>query len=565
MLARLLLPRRSVGYDLLVYVGLQRWVHRHQREQIRERLSNEYGVVLSTGEVSALAHDFLVYLEVLHHAAAPKLRQLLSQDGGYPLHIDATGQSGRGTLLVALAGWRGWVLGSWKIGTERADAILPRLRATVDRFGHPCAVMRDLGPAVIQAANELVTPLDTDIPVLGCHFHFLRDVGKDLLTEAHDKLRSLFRHAKVRPNLRAMAREIGRTLGSDVQAARISVECWLTRETSYQLPRGSNGLATVRALAQWVLDYNADSNDEGFPFDVPYLDLQRRCAQTLQAVEAFLRSPHPDAKVWRALQRLHRIVEPVRSEVPFDRTAIALERRVRLFTELRQALRLRVKPKGELPFAQATAEEIKQLQNVDRSIKKLTDSLRNRRPQRGPANDSRKAIDLILAHLERHGASLGSQVVRLPENVGGGYRLVARTNLALEGFFGAMSHAERRRSGRKHLAQDYERMPGAAPLAHNLTCPDYVQLLCGHLDELPIAFAQLDAADRSVALPVRIRAAPAEFSDVTSASLPAVDRALVRSKTLECRIRTAARSRAPHLQPNRKGALAQAHQGKGPT
>jgi hypothetical protein len=559
LLAGLLLPRRTVGYDVLVHVGLQRHIHRLQREQIRDSLDQQHGISLSTGEISILARDFLFYLEALHELRAPRLREVLERDGGYPLHIDATGESGRGTLLVALAGWRGWVLGSWKLDTERADAILPRLRSVVARFGAPCAVMRDLGRAVTEAARELVEDLDGDIPVLGCHFHFLRDVGKDLLTDSHDKLRGLFRRFKLRPGLRTIARDKGRQLGESIDAARSNVEAWLANpSTGHQLPRGDTGLAAVRAMAQWVLTYPADGKDEGFPFDLPYLDFHRRSSQVLRAAEAFLRSGHPDRKVQRALEHLHRIVEPVRSEVPFAHTACVLERRARLFTELRKALRLHVEVDAKAHSERATQRDLAQLQDIERNIKKLTCSLRRRRPERGPAQDTRDAIDVVLDHLERHGPSLFGHVIALPKAAGGGTRLVARTNLALEGFFGAMMHGERRRSGRKHLGQDLEHLSGGAPLAQNLTCADYVDVVCGSLDELPNAFAQLDAADRRFALPVRNRAQPKEFVDVVSASLPPADRPIVRSEKLEQRIRDAARSRAPRRQPTRKRALGQA-------
>jgi len=559
VLAGLLLPRRTVGYDVLVHVGLQRYVHRLQREQIRNSLHQQHGISLSTGEISTLAHDFLLYLEALHELRAPRLQQVLKLDGGYPLHIDATGESGRGTLLVALAGWRGWVLGSWKLDTERADAILPRLRSAVARFGAPCAVMRDLGRAVIEAADDLVEQLDGDIPVLGCHFHFLRDVGKDLLTESHDKLRDLFRRFKIRPGLRAIARDLNRQLGLGIEAARGNVEDWLADPAAgHQLPSGTTGLAAVRAIAQWVLNYPADGNDEGFPFDLPYLAFHRRSSRALRAAEAFLRSSPSDHKVQRLLERLHRTIEPVRGEVPFARTTLVLERRARLFTELRQALRLRTKPDAILPSPRASPDDLAELQDIKRSIKKLTTSLRRRRPERGPAQDRREAVDVVLDHLERHGHSLFGHIISLPQAAGGGVRLVDRTNLALEGFFGAMMHAERRRSGRKNLGQDLEHLPGGAPLALNLTCADYVEIVCGSLDDLPQAFAQLDAGDRRFALPVRHRAASEENCDVLGSSLPRADRAIVRSDKLEERIRDAARSRAPRRQPTRNRALAQA-------
>ena len=90
---------------------------------------------------------------MLHRRSAPKLRAAFENDGGWPLHIDATGEDGRGTLLVAFAGWRRWVLGAWKIPTERADAILPKLQDVTSLFGAPCAIMRDLGRAVTEAAQ----------------------------------------------------------------------------------------------------------------------------------------------------------------------------------------------------------------------------------------------------------------------------------------------------------------------------------------------------------------------------------------------------------------------------
>jgi hypothetical protein len=114
-----LLPRSAVGYDIMNFVGLQRFVHHRQRDEIRVELQTRHGITLSTGEISTLGQRFLVYLEALHHSRAGVLQKALDGDGGWPLHIDATGEDGRGTLLVAYTGWRCWVLGAWKIPTER--------------------------------------------------------------------------------------------------------------------------------------------------------------------------------------------------------------------------------------------------------------------------------------------------------------------------------------------------------------------------------------------------------------------------------------------------------------
>ena len=551
-LATRLPPKGLVGYDVIVFVGLARFVEHRQREEIGAALAVQHGIVLSAGEISTLGRRFLGYLELLHEARAEALRAALEQDGGWPLHVDATGEDGRGTLLVAFAGWRRWVLGAWKVPTERAEVILPRLRAVTERFGAPCAIMRDLGRAVTDAGQDLVAVLARDIPVLACHLHFLRDVGGDLLDPAHNQLRALFRRFKIKPRLRALARDLGRTLGPDIAQARQGLREWQTQiDHGHVLPDGPTGLATVRAMAQWVLDYQADGTDQGIPFDLPYLDLYQRCHTAGRAADAFLRRPIRDARVAKTLGRLRRIVHPIDSRVPFEKVAATLRARAALFTELRDALRLRPKPSGRngpAPSVPTPEQAAGELRDIEAAVTALTASLRARRPERGPAQDQRQAIDTILAHLHRHGHTLFGHVIRLPPSVGGGIRLVDRTNNCLEGLFDDIKHGERRRSGRKILTQDLEQLPPAAALATNLRSSDYVAIVCGTLAQLPQAFAQLDAASRRrSALVARDAARPADATDcdVVSASLPRADRVLIRTEHMDQRIRAAAGSRAP--------------------
>lgn len=557
-LARLLPPRCTSGYDVMCFVGRARFVHYQQREEIRSSLEREHGIVLSLGEISALGRRFLVYLEALHEARAGVLRAALESDGGWPLHVDSTGEDGQGTLLVVYAGWRDWVLGAWKIPTERADAILPRLRAVAARFGPPCAVMRDLGRAVIEATGSLIAELGRPIPNLGCHLHFVKDVGKDLLSASHDELRELFRRVAPLSRLRALARDLGRTLDADLAPARQRVAEWLAgADDRFLLPAGNDGLAVVRALAQWVLDYSHDGTDAGFPFDRPYLDLYRRCLRACRATESLLRKPYDDGRVHHMLERLHGLLVPVRQEASFHGSARILEARGLLFDELRDALRLQDKPtRNRAAGLDAVIAKPAELRDVKEAVEQLHLSLRDRRPARGPAGDTREAIDLIVDHLDRHGPSLWGHAIALPPEKGGGVRLAARTNVRLESFFHEMKHGERRRSGRKSLAQDFEQLPAAAALARNLLRPDYVTLLCGTVESLPEAFADLDAADRSTSLPARLRAAPPpveEQVEIVSASLPKADRTLVRTAPMQARLFAEASSRAPRLSAHPRG------------
>jgi len=536
-----IMPNSITGYDLMVFVGLKRLLGYRQREEIRAELIEKHGIRISSGEVSNLIGRFSDYLLRLHHARADQLKSALENDGGWPMHVDATGENGRGTLFVVMAGWKKWVLGAWKIDTERADLILPCLQDTVKRFGQPCAAMRDLGRAISPTLDNLLS--DFDIPVLACHQHFLKDIGKDLLEPDHSSLRDLFRRTKVRPKINSLVRELGRKIGPQINNARQSVLAWQAMaDAEHRLPPGQEGLAVIRAMAQWILDYNADASGLDFPFDRPYLDFYNRCMITLRAIDAFLRIPPNDRRVVRTIKRISRILAKVSCEVPFHQTVKQLRRRADLFDELRDKLRLAKKmPENE------TKEDIDAMQ---RQFEEWTVSLKKRRPKRGPGKNLRKAIKIILKHIQTHGNNLWGHAITLPEKAGGGIRLVARTNELLENFFGTMKHGERRRSGRKNLTHDLEHLPAEAALVYNLKHPDYVAIVCGSLDKLPLAFAQLDAEDmnrKKKGIPSQKVRNLEQALQLSSSSLSSADRRVVRTDQMSQRIKKAALSRAPRI------------------
>ena len=544
-LSEALLPGANIGYDVMVFVGLERFLEHRQRGEIRASAKQKYGVVLSEGEVSHLAVRFTEYLARLHRVRADRLKDALAQDGGWPLHVDATGEAGRGTVLAVLAGWRKWVLGSWKISTERADLILPCLRQVVERFGPPCAIMRDMGKAMTPAVDTLVSELETAVPVLTCHQHFLSDVGKDLLEPSHAELRGLFRRHKVRPKLRELVRELGRELGADIKDARDAVFEQLSQADSVpQIPAGADGIAFIRGFAQWVLDYKADAKGLGFPFDRPYLDFHDRALKAAQAIDTFLANPPADKKARRLLRRMQRYLKPVAAEVPFRQVTKRLRQRAALFDELRDVLR-----------AASTLQEIETAEDLDEmrdGLDVFEKALRERRPARGPAQDIREAIDIILDHIETHGPNLFGHDIQLPKTAGGGVRLVARTNNLSENTFGTFKHGERERTGFKNLGHVLETMPSEALLVQNLLKDDYVAILCGAIDKLPAAFAELDRKKRESRL--QNEAPPSSENNpapiLSTSALSREDRRVVRTKEMNRFINDAANPKRRRSTPS---------------
>jgi hypothetical protein len=73
-----LLPRSTIGYDVMTFVGMERFLRFRQREEIQALLKAEpFRLAISTGEISRLERLFLEYLERLHDSRTVFLRAVL--------------------------------------------------------------------------------------------------------------------------------------------------------------------------------------------------------------------------------------------------------------------------------------------------------------------------------------------------------------------------------------------------------------------------------------------------------------------------------------------------------
>ncbi|MDE0263963.1 MAG: hypothetical protein OXJ37_16285 [Bryobacterales bacterium] len=110
--------------------------------------------------------------------------------------------------------------------------------------------------------------------------------------------------------------------------------------------------------------------------------------------------------------------------------------------------------------------------------------LRNQARTPAAAAGAFQSEAIVLRYLDRYGDGLvGHPVLR--DAAGRAVAVVDRTNNLIEQSFAIAKQDLRRRLGRAHLGRDLEDQPAQAALAQNLWHPDYVQILCGTLDQLP--------------------------------------------------------------------------------
>lgn len=472
-LARVVRPRQRFGYDLIAHVGVARYVREQQREEIRDELFRQRHVELSAGTVSHLCDRFLIYLEALHRVRAPDLRAAMHVHG-YPMHIDATNEHGKGGLFVCLDGFRGWVLMAGKVPTEAEQHLKPLVDRTIALFGDPIAVVRDLG----LAGKNAVAPLkQRGIPDLVCHYHFLGAVGEKLFDKPYALLRDLLRQSRLRTDLRQLLKELRQCQKSDTTARRF----------------GPGRLREdLLALVHWLLEGDA-RKEAPYPFSLPHLAFLQRCRDAPRRAELWVPTPRSPAEQ-RALRHLGGLVRRLGKDRRFAEAQGRLETGWQAFREARAVLRL---TDAELPRGDSRHQPVdlpalaaKRLEQIAKATECYLDGLRQRVSHESLVNP-RTPTAIILKYFNRYRDHLfGHPVIR--DDDGTIIAVVERTNNTAEHFFGGEKQHLRRRLGRAHLGRDLEDQPAQAALAANLRRPDYVRLLCGSLDNLHHVFANLD-------------------------------------------------------------------------
>ena len=211
-----LVPHRcTFGYDVIVHVGYALFVHCRSEQQIINELA-ERNISISQREVSFLGRKFITYLAIAHRESRQQIIRTMASRGGYILHLDGTCEGDSPHLFSGLDGIAELVLDNVKLPSEKADLLIPFLHRIKEQYGDPVALVHDMGKGIVVAVEE-VFPGKPDFI---CHFHFLKDIGKDLLEDDYQRIRNRLRKLKIRTLLRQKAKTLHKTMGVEDKAVQ---------------------------------------------------------------------------------------------------------------------------------------------------------------------------------------------------------------------------------------------------------------------------------------------------------------------------------------------------------
>lgn len=476
---RNLVPAKGTfGFDVIVEVGYALFVHCRNNQEVMAKLAVK-NVFMSEREVSYLGRKFIIYLAIAHRQSQARLRSFMTRNGGYILHLDGTCEGDSPNLFCGLDGITELVLDSIKIPSEKKDTLIPFFRGIEEKYGEPIALVHDMGKGIIAAVEEVFPHIADFI----CHFHFLRDIGKDVLLDDYTALRKRLRKLKVRPLLRQRGKYLEQKINNDDSSfaeimASIDTGTWETRSLEH-FP-----LITVYVLISWVFEYPSQSRGYGFPFDRQHLDFYRRLQKIHhllgQIMDLHLSGTSKEHKpVFKFYEKFREIVEDER----LNALAASLERKAEVFDKLREAMRI-AQPFGKQGLNDS-GDEV-DMKSIEKNMVAFREWLvRKKRRKTTYAG--------MVKQLDKYWVKLFADPIPVATTDGILHVYPQRTNNLLERFFRGEKQRSRKKNGTASLNKVLKSALADTPLVQNLNNSEYIEIILNGCPNLEERFSQIDA------------------------------------------------------------------------
>ena len=471
-------PYSNYAYDVAVHIGISRFLHHKQKSEIQHELKIEYGIKISDSGITHLSDNFLIYCICIHELASTEIKEVQDKRGGYILHIDATVEEDSDMVFVGMNSVNGWILHSKKIASESSEEIIPALEEIKRRYGEPLAIKRDMGKGMKLAVSEVFPNKPDKI----CHYHFSRDIGKDILSEQYDSIRKFLIDNKIRTSLRRLADDLITEINSggyDVNPTFDSiVNCRLSELRN-------NKPVYVYAIVSWILHYSKEGNGLGFPFDLPYVSLFERCCKARKIVERFILLLAEIKIVYKPLIQLKKILIDVdNQEIKLIHEKMGYGRI--LFSRLRGILRIDSETVPLSSVLETDSDEM--VYKMEQELEAFKNEL-----YKNILNDKSQVREkkIIIDHLERYKNNLFLTNFRIDPNDPLKDIIMERTNNIEEQNFRKFKRNQRRIHGNRDVGHDLNFYGSYLPIVWNLTNDEYVRTVYGGMENIPVVFSQV--------------------------------------------------------------------------
>ncbi|MCP4343079.1 MAG: transposase [Desulfobulbaceae bacterium] len=476
-LCNLVPPGANFGYDVLVYVGEALYIRHRSEEEVVAEL-HEKNIQISPRGVSLLGRKFIVYLAIAHGRCSDDITKAMRLRGGYIFHLDATCEGRDPILMSSLDSISQIVLGNVKLPAEDQKHIVPFLQRIKKSFGIPVALVHDMGGGILKAVAKVFP----EVPDFICHFHFLRDIGKDLLGDPYDIIRKRLRKHQISAKLRRRAKQLKPVTDQNLELIDLletGIKDGLPPMTLLDRLTDLNAYT----LIMWALEGKSAGDGYGFPFDRPHLSFAKRIRQLHDHLAILIKNRRQSQGNKSAVQ-IHNDLQKIIKDKILWNAVEELEKRVLVFERLRKAMRI-AQSSGRYGLNDEGGEI--DVRTIEFRVKKFRTWLTGRKDY-SQSRDEQKMV----AQIDKYWGKLFADPITV-QTVSGTIKIQPqRTNNILEQFFRELKRGNRRKTGNKSCSRMLRTMLAETPLVKNLLNPDYMKILLKNKTSLAEVFAEIE-------------------------------------------------------------------------
>jgi len=420
-------------------------------------------------------------LSILHKQARIKLKEQIQRKGGYILHIDGTSEGASPHLVSAIDEISNFVLANVKVPGESKEQVIAFLKEISEQYGCPLAVTSDMGRALLSAIAE-VFPVT---PHYICHFHFLRDLGKDLLEEQYSIIRNTLKKYGITSQLRYRLRYYFENKTGDINVSQINETIKTTKRLNGQDCQIVKQICHILIL--WALDGKNCGNGFGFPFDRPHNEFYRRLGLVYRKLKSF-QNQCDDNKVSKMITKLTDDLSPLINDKECLEAYQIFSEKEKVFDKLRHALSIALPTTANGLNDNGEDVEIKTIKN---RVKEFKEWFIQEEYQQ-----ENKDHQKLIGQIENYWGKLFSDPIQITSFEGvtflQPFLQPQRTNNIIEQFFSGIRRAHRRTTGNNTMCKKLQSMFADTLLVKNLNNPDYMKVILDGNMSLEEKFAEID-------------------------------------------------------------------------
>jgi hypothetical protein len=473
-----IIPKHSnFGYDVLVHVGKAVFGRHLTAAEAMGELS-ACNISISPSEVNYLAQRFVVYLAIAHRNIASQISETFKINGGYILHIDSTMEGSSPHLMSGLDELSKFVLSNEKMPTEHSMHVTPFLENIKQKYGNPLSLVSDMGRAMLSSAAEVFP----GTPLYICHFHFLRDIGKDMLEKYYAHIRDTLKKHGISTKLRYRLRQYSKDNYDKLETNLDE----MVQEIANQQLEENHVCSLCYTLSVWALDGKNKGSGFGFPFDRPHYEFYKRMEQVAKVLEYYLQGGRfaLSHKARKTLEALYGDSSPLISDTTCKENVAILEQKMGAFDNLRAVMKIALP--GSKNGINDSGQEV-DMKSIEKQLEIFRAQLFNS-PEYGADIDYQK----MTAQIDKYWDKLFAPQIIIETPNGIKTIQPQRTNNIMEQFFRDLKKSHRRTTGNNSIAKRLETMIADTPLIKNLENKEYMKILLGEKVSLEDVFAQIE-------------------------------------------------------------------------